>query len=109
MSNLLNDLRLGARLLLKNPGYSMVVTLTLALAIGANTLVFGFTDLLLLRPLPFGPRGFHVQRQRAAQRPSLENAPSRFSRLARSIIIVRGDGGFRARATDRREDVRPTR
>ena len=54
MSDLLKDLRLGARLLLKNPGYSLVVTLTLALAIGANTIVFGFTDLLLLRPLPFG-------------------------------------------------------
>ena len=54
MSELLKDLQLGLRLLLKSPGYSIVVALTLALAIGANTIIFAFTDLLLLRPLPFG-------------------------------------------------------
>jgi putative ABC transport system permease protein len=54
VSDLLKDLRFGGRLLLKSPGYSLVIALTLALAIGANTIIFGFTDLLLFRPLPFG-------------------------------------------------------
>ena len=54
LSSLFKDLQLGARLLFKNPGHTLVVTLTLALAIGANTIVFAFTELLLLRPLPFG-------------------------------------------------------
>ena len=54
MSDLLKDLQLGVRLLLKSPGYSLVVALTLALAIGANAIIFAFTDLLLIRPLPFG-------------------------------------------------------
>jgi len=54
MTELVSDLRHGGRLLLKSPGYSLVVVATLALAIGANTIIFGFTDLLLLRPLPFG-------------------------------------------------------
>jgi putative ABC transport system permease protein len=48
------DLRFGARLLVKDRGASAVVVLTLALAIAANGIVFGFADLLLLRPLPMG-------------------------------------------------------
>jgi predicted permease len=46
------DLRFGARLLVKDAGASLVIVITLALAIAANAIVFGFTDLLLLRPLP---------------------------------------------------------
>jgi len=48
------DLRFGARLLVKDRGASFVVVLTLALAIAANGIVFGLADLFLLRPLPFG-------------------------------------------------------
>lgn len=48
------DIRFGARLLVKDAGASLVIVLTLGLAIAANTIVFGFTDLLLLRPLPIG-------------------------------------------------------
>jgi putative ABC transport system permease protein len=47
-----NDLRFGARMLVKDAGASFVIVLTLGLAIAANAIVFGFTDLLLLRPLP---------------------------------------------------------
>jgi putative ABC transport system permease protein len=54
VSDLFNDIRLGGRLLLKSPSYSAVVVLTLALAIGANTIIFSFADLFLLRPLPLG-------------------------------------------------------
>ena len=48
------DIRFGVRLLVKDAGASLVIVLTLGLAIAANTIVFGFTDLLLLRPLPIG-------------------------------------------------------
>ena len=54
MFNILKDLRLAGRLLLKSPGYAVVVAFTLALAIGANTIIFSFADLFLLRPLPLG-------------------------------------------------------
>ena len=54
MVDVLNEIRLGGRLLLKSPGYSAVVVFTLALAIGANTIIFSFADLFLLRPLPIG-------------------------------------------------------
>lgn len=52
--SIVRDIRLGARLLLKSPGYAVVVAFTLALAIGANTIIFSFADLFLLRPLPMG-------------------------------------------------------
>jgi putative ABC transport system permease protein len=73
VSDLFNDIRLGGRLLLKSPSYSAVVVLTLALAIGANTIIFSFADLFLLRPLPLGDPDrtvtlYSVDTQRGLQR-----------------------------------------
>jgi putative ABC transport system permease protein len=76
MRTLLQDLKYGARMVRRQPTFSAVVVMTLALAIGANTVIFSFANILLLKPLPLKSPDtlgwlFNVDPHRGADRASL--------------------------------------
>ncbi|HYR86708.1 MAG TPA: ABC transporter permease [Terriglobia bacterium] len=57
MKHIWQDLVYGSRMLLKKPGFTIVAALSLALGIGANTVIFSLINTTLLRPLPFADSG----------------------------------------------------
>lgn len=86
LENFLMDLRLGARSLLKSPGFTLVAILTLGLGIGANTSMFTMMNGIVSKPLPYPGVDQLVRLYRdTAQSPNGHIAPADFLDFQRAV------------------------
>jgi predicted permease len=103
MGTLIQDLRYGLRMLAKNPGFTAVAIVTLALGIGANTAIFSVVNGVLLNPLPFAqPDGLVALYSRT---PHFYRASTSYPNF---LDWVRGNSTFAALAAFREDDYNLT-
>jgi putative ABC transport system permease protein len=75
VESLLQDIRYGARILFRNPGFTLVAVLTLGLGIGANTAIFSVIYGVLMKPLPYADGSRLVIVQQQAPLANVNNVP----------------------------------
>jgi putative ABC transport system permease protein len=102
MATLWQDLRYGARMLWKKPGFTLIAVITLALGIGANTAIFTIVDAALLRGLPYkAPENLYHLWETTPQKEFSRREFSypdfqdyRQTRVFEEITAYRGGGGL---------------
>lgn len=92
MAGLLRDARIAARGLMRAPGFTLLVVVTLGLGIGANAAIFALVNEALLRPLPFRepPRLIHVWDRAAGVDEEQPVSPPVWSALAARADVFEG-------------------
>jgi putative ABC transport system permease protein len=106
----MNDLRFALRQLRKNPGFTLVATLTLALGIGANTAIFSVVNAVLLRPLPYPEPGRLVwMSERGMSFPSLSIAYPNYEDWQREQTVFEHLGAYKSGSFNLTQEGDPLR
>ncbi|PYJ89944.1 MAG: hypothetical protein DME70_01355, partial [Verrucomicrobia bacterium] len=101
IGDLRQDLRYGLRMLLRNPGFTAIAVLALALGIGANSAIFSVVNTILLRPLPYkNPSQLVVIWENATHLGFPKNTPSpaNFLDWQKQNTVFEGMGAFAERS-----------
>ena len=99
---MLSDVRYAIRSFLKSPAFTVVVMLTLALGVGANTAIFTVVNAVLLRPLPYPDPDALLRVRRGTSFPDMRD----WQQETRSFAAI---GGFRPQFFDYSNGAEPER
>src|SRR6266568_2952537 len=114
LETLMQDLRFGLRTLSKNPGFTAVAVLTLALGIGANSAIFSLVNAILLKPLPYAHSERLVMAWEKVRLPSYQNdrndpAPGNFVDWQKQNTVFQDMAAIRYRSFNLTGEGEPVR
>src|ERR1700730_5243210 len=111
MENLIKDVRYGARMLAKNPGFSIVAIITLVLGIGANAAIFSVVNTVLLRSIPYPEpdRLMVLMENKLPEFPEFSISPGNFLDWQKQTTVFERLAAFNGAAYNLVSDAEPER